>query len=114
MLATAPTPNHLSTTVPADRMSIQTRVIDAAGYGNFTELDARGPAPPKPVPAILAVLRSNPPGQPQFVRTGEAPTELLRALEACGVEAYPTQMPDGSWRTLLFLGVAGKSSGLQR
>lgn len=110
MLATAPTPNRLRTSVPANRTTLQTRVIDAAEQKVITELDARGPTPPKPVPAILAVLQSNPPGQPQFIRTASAPTELLRALEARGVEAYPAEMPDGSWRTLLILRGAGEVS----
>jgi hypothetical protein len=85
---------------------LQSSVINAARPENLTELDARSPSPPKQVPAILAALNAIPPGRPQFVRTADAPVELLRALEPHGVEAYPTEMPDGSWRTLLILGNA--------
>jgi hypothetical protein len=64
-----------------------------------TELDARGAPPPKPLDAIVVALEAIPAGTPQYVRTRGAPVDLLRALHARGVEAYPQQLPDGSWRT---------------
>lgn len=70
-----------------------------------TELDLRYPQPPpKPVPALLAALHAIPPGRPQYVRTRSDPAELLQALAARGVEAYPAELPDGTWRTLLICG----------
>lgn len=104
MLATTPELNLEPTSASADRRSLQSSVINAAEQRNLTELDARSASPPKQVPAILAALKAIPPGRPQFVRTASAPVELLRALERHGVEAYPAEMPDGSWRTLLIFG----------
>ena len=110
MIATLPARPAKSAFSPAGSRPASTLfeyVAAAAREPDAAELDARTPAPPKIVPAILAALKATPPGRPQFVRTAGAPVELLRALEAKGVEAYPTEMPDGSWRTLLILGVAG-------
>lgn len=65
-----------------------------------TELDTRGAVePPKHVPAILVEVAALAPGRLQYVRTRERPAELLAALEARGVEAKATQMPDRSWQT---------------
>ena len=88
----------------AKSMSIRAPTSDGDRREYPTELDARGPTPPKPVPTIMAALKAIPYGHPQFVRTSEAPIDLLRELERFGVEAYPTQLPDGSWRTLLVCG----------
>lgn len=67
-----------------------------------TELDARGPTPPpKPFVAVMAALQAIPPGHPQYVRTNEAPTDLLRALKQRGVDGHPCELADGTWRTLL-------------
>lgn len=67
-----------------------------------TELDARGPTPPpKPFVAVMAALQAIPPGHPQYVRTNEAPTDLLRALKLRGVVGDPRELADGTWRTLL-------------
>lgn len=106
MLATAPTPRSEAGTTPVDNLSLQWSIIGAAEPENLTEVDARSATPPKQVPAILAALRANPPGRPQFVRTAGVPVDLLRTLETHGVEAYPAEMPDGSWRTMLILGCA--------
>ena len=106
MIATAPQTNVRATSAPANRPSRQASAIAANPQKHLTEVDARGPTPPKTVPAILAVLNGNPAGRPQFVRTAEAPVELLRALESHGVEAYPAELPDGSWRTMLIFGVS--------
>jgi hypothetical protein len=54
--------------------------------------------------AIVIALEAVPAGTPQYVRTKEPPIELLRELSTRGVEAYPQQLADGSWRTLLTCG----------
>ncbi|MBK9989844.1 MAG: hypothetical protein IPP19_03660 [Verrucomicrobia bacterium] len=66
-----------------------------------TELDARASAPPILLDAILNALAAIPSGTPQFVRTRMMPSELLRALATHSVTAETTELPDGSWRTLL-------------
>jgi hypothetical protein len=91
-------------------MAIQTLspdLISAAVRPCPTELDARGPTPPpKPFVAVMAALRAIPPGHPQYIRTNEAPTDLLRALKQQGFDGHPRELADGTWRTLLVFGGA--------
>ena len=105
MIATAPIPTHANATGSTDEAAFTRHVIErAAARPNVTEMDARSrTTPPHPRVAILTALRANPPGHPQFVRTSAAPDALLRELEPRGVFAYPTQLSDGSWRTLFLL-----------
>lgn len=66
-----------------------------------TELDARSPTPPNHLISILAALAALPAGAPQWVRTRTEPGTLIRALSDQGVVAQATELPDGSWRTIL-------------
>ncbi|HVZ66254.1 MAG TPA: DUF2249 domain-containing protein [Lacunisphaera sp.] len=96
----------LSPTCLPDRGDVAARVPPPAAPPP-TELDARGAKPPNHVRAIVAALAAIPPGAPQYVRTAEAPTELLRELGPHGVEGYPRQLADGTWRTLVMSGDNG-------
>jgi hypothetical protein len=75
--------------------------IIASGEHCLTELDARAPAPPDHLPAILAALAANPEGRLQLVRTKMQPVDLLRILVAQGVSAGTRPLADGTWRTTL-------------
>lgn len=66
-----------------------------------TELDARSATPPNHLISILTALAALPAGAPQWVRTRTEPSTLIRALSDQGVVAQATELPDGSWRTIL-------------
>jgi hypothetical protein len=73
---------------------------DFATFG-FTELDARGPTPPNHQKAILAALATLPVGHPQCVRTKVRPISLLESLATRNIISESSELPDGSWRTIL-------------
>jgi hypothetical protein len=66
-----------------------------------TELDARSPTPPNHLISILTALATLPAGAPQWIRTKDQPGTLIRALSDQGVIAQTSELPDGSWRTIL-------------
>jgi hypothetical protein len=108
MTTTALISNRVVTTPYVSSPPLRSPNIPAAAEEPWpTELDARGPTPPpKPFVAVLTALQAIPPGHPQYVRTNEAPTDLLQTLKQRGVEGRPRQLADGTWRTLLVSGGA--------